>query len=81
MQRQDIVEKSTGTQDYGIDLAMDGMVHAAVRFNPRQGGAIIGYDASAAEGMRGVQKVLPVSGGFAVVADKHVARVSGGECD
>ena len=69
MQRQDIVAKSTGLQNYGIDLDMDGMVHAAVRFNPRQLAPINGYDASAAEGMRGVKAVLPVTDGFAVVAD------------
>ncbi|MDJ0825554.1 MAG: molybdopterin-dependent oxidoreductase [Rhodobacter sp.] len=67
--RLDIVEKSTGTATYGIDLALDGMVHATVRFNPRQGGALNGYDASAAEAMRGVQKILPVTNGVAVIAD------------
>ncbi|WP_101066288.1 xanthine dehydrogenase family protein molybdopterin-binding subunit [Roseovarius salinarum] len=69
MQRVDIVAKSTGRQDYGIDHAADGMLHAAVRTNPRRGGAMIGYDASAAEAMRGVKQVVPVSGGVAVVAD------------
>jgi isoquinoline 1-oxidoreductase beta subunit len=69
MQRQDVLAKSTGVQNYGIDLDMDGMVHAAVRFNPRQLGPINGYDATAAEGMRGVKAVLPVTNGFAVVAD------------
>lgn len=69
MQRLDIVAKSTGTQDYGIDLRMDGMVYAAAKTNPRQGGAVKGYDASAAEKMRGVQKVLSVTGGAAVIAD------------
>lgn len=69
MQRQDVVAKSTGTQSYGIDLDMDGMVHAAVRFNPRQLAPINGYDATEAEKMRGVKAVLPVTDGFAVVAD------------
>ncbi len=69
MQRLDIVPKSTGTQIYGIDLQMDGMVHATVKLNPRQGGALNSYDASAAEQMRGVQKILPVTGGVAVIAD------------
>lgn len=69
MQRLDIVAKSTGTQDYGIDLTMDGMVHAAVKTNPRQGGALNSYDAADAEKMRGVQKILPVTNGVAVIAD------------
>ncbi|MDJ0627510.1 MAG: molybdopterin-dependent oxidoreductase [Rhodobacter sp.] len=68
-QRLDIVGKSTGTATYGIDLKMDGMVHASVRFNPRQGGPLNGYDASAAEAMRGVQRILPVTNGVAVIAD------------
>ncbi len=69
MQRLDMVAKSTGTLDYGIDVEVDGMVYAAVMCNPRQGGALNGYDAAAAEGMRGVQKVVEVSGGVAVVAN------------
>ncbi len=69
MVRTDILGKSTGTLDYGIDLSVDGMVHAAVRTNPRKGGTLQGYDATAARDMRGVQDVLSVTGGVAVVAD------------
>ncbi len=68
-QRHDIVAKSTGTLTYGIDRKIDGMVHATVKLNPRQGGAMNGYDASAAETMRGVKKIVPITGGVAVVAD------------
>lgn len=69
MQRLDIVAKSTGQQRYGIDLQIDGMVRAAVRCNPRKGAALLGYDASAAETMRGVQRIIPVTGGVAVTAE------------
>ncbi|WP_095590160.1 xanthine dehydrogenase family protein molybdopterin-binding subunit [Actibacterium ureilyticum] len=69
MQRLDIVAKSTGTQAYGLDHALDGMLHATVRTNPRQGGELLGFDASAAKAMRGVHKVLEIPGGIAVVAD------------
>jgi len=69
MQRLDIVAKSTGTQTYGIDVAVDGMVHATVKTNPRQGGALNSFDAREAETMPGVQKILPITGGVAVVAD------------
>ena len=68
MPRLDIVAKSTGTAVYGIDLEFDGMLHATVKLNPRRG-AVNGYDASSAEAMRGVKKVVPVTGGVAVVAD------------
>ncbi len=69
VQRLDILAKSTGTQVYGIDLEMDGMVHATVKTNPRQGGLLNSYDASAARQMRGVSEVLEVTGGVAVIAD------------
>ena len=69
MRRLDIVAKSTGTLDYGIDLEVDGMVHATVRRNPRQGGVLERFDAAEAAKMRGVLKVVPVSGGVGVIAD------------
>ncbi|MDP2493093.1 molybdopterin-dependent oxidoreductase [Shimia thalassica] len=68
-QRIDIVAKSTGTQTYGIDLDIPGQVHAAVKVNPRQGGAMKGYDASAAKDMRGVSNVVEITGGVGVIAD------------
>ena len=69
MQRLDIVAKSTGTQAYGIDVEIEGAVHAAIKMNPRQGGALNGYDASAAKTMRGVSDVIEIPGGVAVIAD------------
>ena len=68
MKRLDIVAKSTGTQTYGIDVTVPGMVHATVKSNPRRG-PMNGYDASAAEGMPGVQAIVPVTNGVAVVAN------------
>ncbi len=67
--RTDIVAKSTGTQIYGIDMVMDGMVYATTRTNPALGGELVGFDAEDARKMRGVQAVLPINGGVAVVAD------------
>ena len=69
MMRSDTLAKAIGAQTYGIDLVFEGMVHAAVRCNPRKGGAMNGFDASAAEAMRGVKAVVPVSNGVAVIAD------------
>ncbi|MCA8930359.1 MAG: xanthine dehydrogenase family protein molybdopterin-binding subunit, partial [Alphaproteobacteria bacterium] len=69
MQRIDMVAKCTGTQVYGIDESIDGMVHATVLLNPAQRGPINGFDASAAGKMRGVKAVLPVTGGVGIVAD------------
>lgn len=69
MQRLDMAAKSTGTLLYGVDLRPEGLVYAAIRRNPRRGGTLNGYDASAAEAMRGVQKVVALSDGVAVIAD------------
>jgi len=69
MDRIDMPAKCTGAEIYGIDIAIDGMLHAAVRANPGLGGDVESFDASAAESMRGVQKVMPIKHGVAVVAD------------
>jgi len=69
MMRLDILAKSTGTQTYGIDLFIQGMVNASARVNPRKGGEMLRYDATAAETMRGVQKIVPLRNGVAVVAN------------
>ena len=69
MERLDILGKSTGTLGYGIDISLEGMVHAAIRLNPRKGGALIGHDATEARGMRGVRDVVEITGGVAVIAD------------
>ena len=69
VQRMDVLAKSTGTQTYGIDLKVDGMVHASVRMNPRKGAPMLGFDASAAETMRGVSQVIGLPYGVAVIAD------------
>jgi len=68
MPRLDITAKSTGTLPYGIDLSVDGMVHATVRVNPRQGGSMNSYDASKAKTMAGVQDVVEITNGVAVIA-------------
>ena len=69
VERLDIVAKSTGTLAYGIDGKVEGMVHAAVRTNPRQGGGMESFDATAAREMRGVSNVIEITGGIAVIAD------------
>jgi len=69
MPRLDIVAKSTGTAEYGIDLRMPGMVYATVRANPRIGGGMLALDDAAARAARGVIKVVPITGGVGVIAD------------
>ncbi|MFA8388204.1 MAG: molybdopterin cofactor-binding domain-containing protein [Pelagibaca sp.] len=68
-QRLDIVAKSTGTQDYGIDVVLPGMLYATVRANPGRGGAMANYSADAALAMQGVRSVVEVNEGLAIIAD------------
>lgn len=68
MRRLDMVAKSTGTEVYGIDKQVEGMVFASVCANPGIGGDVLSYDADAATAMAGVQKVVPVKHGVGVIA-------------
>ncbi len=68
MPRLDMPGKATGTLPYGIDLTVEGMLHATVKVNPRQGGSINSFDASKAEGMPGVKQVVEITNGVAVIA-------------
>ena len=69
MERVDMVAKSTGTLTYGIDFRTENMVFATIKVNPRQGGAMNGFDASVAEAMPGVQRIIEITGGVGVVAN------------
>lgn len=66
--RVDMLAKVTGTATYAIDLRLPGMRFATIRSNPRLGGPLTSYDATAAEAMPGVEKVVPVENGVAVIA-------------
>lgn len=68
VQRLDIKGKVTGELRFGIDQSVPGMVHATIKMNPRKGAPLESFDASKAERMRGVRKVLPITHGLAVVA-------------
>lgn len=66
--RTDMLAKVTGTTTYATDIRLPGMRFATVRTNPRLGGPLLSFDASAAEAMPGVEKVVPLENGVAVVA-------------
>ncbi len=68
--RLDTVDKTTGRQIYGMDLALPGMLNAAIRDCPVFGGKVKSFDAEAIKGRPGVKKVLQVGdSAVAVVAD------------
>ncbi len=66
--RVDMVEKSTGTAEFGMDVRLPGMKFAAIRRNPAPGGGMTGFDDSAARGMAGVEKIVDIGDGVAVIA-------------
>lgn len=66
--RVDMVSKVTGTAEFGIDVRLPGMKFASVRMNPRLGGVMNGFDAARAEAMPGVEQVIDLGTGVAVVA-------------
>jgi isoquinoline 1-oxidoreductase beta subunit len=66
--RVDMHGKCTGTAVYGIDVALPGLLYATVRRNPRLGGKMLGFDASKASTMRGVEQIIPLETGVIVVA-------------
>src|SRR5215831_18227449 len=70
MHRLDTPDKVKGKQVYGIDLKLPGLLNAAIRDCPVQGGTVKSFDAAKAEKMPGVKKVVKVGeSGIAVVAD------------
>ncbi|KMO31490.1 aldehyde dehydrogenase [Methylobacterium aquaticum] len=70
LKRLDTVEKTDGSQIYGIDLMLPGMLNAAIRDCPVVGGTVKSVDAASVEKMPGVRKVVRVGdSAVAVVAD------------
>ncbi len=68
--RLDTVKKTTGEQNYGIDLQLPGLLNAAIKDCPVFGGKLKSFNAAAIEGRPGVKKVVQVGdSAVAVVAD------------
>ena len=68
--RLDTVGKTDGSQIFGVDVKLEGMLCAAVRSCRVMGGKIASYDATEAEGMPGVKKVVQIDEAtIGVVAD------------
>ena len=70
VKRLDTVDKLTGTQVYGMDLKLPGLLNAAIRDCPVFGGKLKSFDAAAIAKRPGVKKVVRVGdSAVAVVAD------------
>jgi isoquinoline 1-oxidoreductase beta subunit len=75
--RRDTADKVSGRGVYGIDVKVPGMLIASVERCPVFGGKVQSVDASAAERVPGVKRVVQVSNGVAVVADSFPAALAG----
>ncbi len=69
--RLDVPAKVTDEATFGIDVRVPGMRYAAVRHGPVLGGRAARVDDSAALAMRGVDAVVTLDSGVAVVADSY----------
>ena len=66
--RVDVAAKSDGSAQFTLDFSLPGMLVALIRRSPRFGGKVRSFDATAAQAIPGVVKVLQVPNGVAVVA-------------
>ena len=77
MPRLDTPEKVDGSAVFGIDVQLPGLLTATVARCPVIGGKVKSYDASKAETIKGVRKVVQISSGIAVIADHFWAASQG----
>jgi isoquinoline 1-oxidoreductase subunit beta len=70
IKRLDTGDKVTGKAIYGIDVRLPGMLYAAIKACPVNGGKVKSFDAAKVTGNKGVKKVVQVEDyAVAVVAD------------
>jgi isoquinoline 1-oxidoreductase beta subunit len=70
LKRLDTANKLDGRKVYAIDLALPGMLHAAVKACPVFGGKLVSYDEAKVESRPGFRRVVKVNDStVAVVAD------------
>jgi isoquinoline 1-oxidoreductase subunit beta len=70
LKRLDTLAKTNGTQIYGLDIKLPGMVVAAIKESPVWGGKVKSFDASKVEGRPGIKRVVQVGdNGIAVIGD------------
>ncbi len=75
--RLDVPLKVNGTAKYGIDVQVPGMVYAAILESPMEGAKPGNVDSSAAMKIKGVDKVVPMPFGVAVLGSSVEATRAG----
>lgn len=68
--RLDAWEKIQGTAVFGVDVRLEGLLHATVLHPPVYGGKFKSVELSKAKSIPGIRHVIPISRGVAVVADR-----------
>lgn len=77
--RPDSWDKVTGTATYGVDVRLPGMKFASPRMTPRLGGTMVRFDPAPALAIPGVEQVIDLGTGVAVVARNSWAAMQGAE--
>ncbi len=68
-----------GSAEFCSDIVLEGMLYAVIAHSPVLGGEVVSFDASAAEAVEGVEQVLQVKNGVAVLATSTWAALQGRE--
>jgi isoquinoline 1-oxidoreductase beta subunit len=77
LRRYDSLPKSTGKQDYTIDVKLPGMLTAVMIHPPLFGSTVKSFDASKAKAVKGVVDVVETPRGVAVVGENMWAAMKG----
>lgn len=77
MARLDVPDKANGRAQFGIDVFVPGMLHAALARPPAYGAKPLSYDRDAAMKIKGVSHVVPIPRGIAVCAGTLEAAWAG----
>jgi isoquinoline 1-oxidoreductase subunit beta len=75
--RMDTAEKTNGTQQFTVDVKLDGMLTAVPIHPPQFGASVVSFDATAAKEVPGVVDVVAHPRGLAVVAEHMWAAIRG----
>lgn len=68
--RLDTPPKTNGTAQFGLDIALPGMLTAVVARSPVFGGKVVSFDGTEAQRVPGVKAVVQVPSGVAVIAER-----------
>jgi isoquinoline 1-oxidoreductase beta subunit len=71
LKRLEIRDKVTGRAQYGTDVVLPGMLHAAIRQAPVFGATVSSYDENVISRRMGVKHVVNLKNAIAVVADRY----------